>query len=474
MPVTALSTQKHVLIAGGGLAGLAAGVRLSGAGVRVTLLEKRPFLGGRAFSFKDPETGVEVDNGQHVFVGACDQYIAFLREIDAWQNVRMPARLDVAVLRGGRVSRLRAPGWLPGPTANLVAILKYGHLSVRARMRLVYGVMRIRFVRSAPGGPLERETFDSWLRRHAQNDETISRFWNLIVLPGLNDDITAVSADAGVMLFQTALLGAPHRAAIGYPVVGLSRLAGDAARKFIEAHGGTVRTGAGVADVVIEDGAAVGLRVTAGELLTGDAVVMALPAAGMLAALPEQLAGSEFFGPAKNIETAPIVGVHIWYDRPVMLERFVAVLDSPLQWVFNVSKMHEAERDGDDKGQHVAISLSGAWGWKDRTKAELREIFSAEMAKVFPVAADAEITRFIIVKMLDATFRVTPGDQARRLPQRTPVRGLFLAGDWTATGWPSTMESAVRSGNMAADAFFAAADAGRSNSGGQANLADEV
>ena len=321
------------------------------------------------------------------------------------------------------------------------------------RLRLLYGIMRIRFARREAGGPLEAETFNAWLRRHGQNDETISRFWNLITLPALNDDITEVSADAGLMLFQTALLGAPENAAIGYPVVGLSRLAGDAAQAFITRHGGEVRASADVVELLVEEDRCIGVRLADGELLTADAVILALPAAAMHELLPTQLAAHEFFAPAANVETAPIVGVHIWYDRPVMDESFVATLDSSLQWVFNVTKMHERESDA-EAGQHIAISLSGAWRWKDMSKAELRDTFVAEMARVFPAAAQANVTRVITVKMLEATFRVTPGAQAHRLPQETPVPGLFLAGDWTKTGWPSTMESAVRSGSLSADAVM--------------------
>jgi uncharacterized protein with NAD-binding domain and iron-sulfur cluster len=195
-----------------------------------------------------------------------------------------------------------------------------------------------------------------------------------------------------------------------------------------------------------------GVRLAGGEVVRGDTTVLALPAEAVLPLLPSDLAAHSFFAPAEHVQTAPIVGVHIWYDRHVMDETFVAVLDSPLQWVFNVTKMHEREREADGAGQHIAISLSGAWKWKDCSKAELRETFVAEMARVFPRAGAAKVTRVITVKMLEATFRVTPGAQSHRLPQQTPVQGLLLAGDWTQTGWPSTMEGAVRSGNLAADA----------------------
>ncbi len=441
----------RVVIVGGGLAGLAAGVALSDKGFPVTLLEKRPFLGGRAFSFTDPETGVEVDNGQHVFVGACSSYMQFLHDIGAWDNVRMPDRLAARVIRNGKSAWLRASSWIPGSAANLPALLGYGHVSWRGRLRLLYGMMRIRFTKRRSGGPLEDETFDSWLRRHGQNDETISRFWNLIVLPALNDDITAVSADAGLMLFQTALLGVPNKAAIGYPVVGLSRLAGDAAQRYIADRGGQVRLSADVAKVCVDGDRASGVELASGERIDGDSVVVALPAAEAHELVGDSTSDG-FFTPADQIETAPIVGVHIWYDREVLEDLFVAVLESPLQWVFNVTRMHEREVDAEDTGQHIAISLSGAWQWKDMSKSELREIFVGEMARVFPKASEANVTRFITVKMLDATFRVVPGAEKHRLPQETPVDGLFLAGDWTRTGWPSTMESAVRSGNLAADA----------------------
>lgn len=451
-----MSTEppKSVVIVGGGLAGLAAGVDLSKRGIRVSVLEKRPFLGGRAFSFNDPETGVEVDNGQHVFVGACTAYMGFLHEIGAWGNVRMPGRLETKVIRNGVSTWLRASSWIPGSAANLPALLRYGHISLLGRLRLLYGMARIRFARRSPGSPLEDETFDSWLRRHGQTDETISRFWNLIVLPALNDDIEAVSADAGLMLFQTALLGAPGKAAIGYPVVGLSRLAGESAANLITSNGGEVRTVSDVVGIMMADRRAKGVTLASGEEILADAVVVALPPAALLELLGPENENAEFFAPAAGIETAPIVGVHIWYDRPVLDDRFVAVLDSPLQWVFNVTLMHEKETEGDGNGQHIAISLSGAWQWKDMSKAELREVFEAEMANVFPPAATANVTRFITVKMLDATFRVIPGAGRNRLPQETPIPGLFLAGDWTRTGWPSTMESAVRSGNLAAEAVL--------------------
>ena len=439
--------RRKAVVVGGGLAGLSAAVRLSEAGYEPLLLERRPFLGGRAYSFEDKETGVEVDNGQHVFVGACTEYQEFLRKIGAQDNVRMPNRLYAPVLRNGKMSRLKANA-LPGSLANIKALLFYGHLSPAAKLRLFYGLSRIRLAKREPGGPMEDETFDSWLRRHMQNDETIDNFWNLITLPALNDDIKDVSVDMGVMLFQTALMGAPHNAAIGYPLVGLSSLAGTAASDFIRAAGGDVRCGVGVDEIGFYDGH-IQVRTSGGKTLRADAGVVALMPDKMLDVLPDSRRGNSFFSQARMVQTAPIVGVHIWYDRPIMDDKFVAAIDTPVQWVFNVTGMRGTE--GEDGGQHVVISLSGAWKWKDTPKAELRELFTAELAKLFPAAGVASVKRFLVVKMLDATFRVVPGSGRYRLPQKTPEPGFFLAGDWTDTGWPSTMEGAVRSGNLAAN-----------------------
>ena len=273
-----------------------------------------------------------------------------------------------------------------------------------------------------------------------------------MVLPSLNDDISVVSAYTGIMLFKVGLLGPARNPAMGVPLVGLSTLVGDNAREFIERRGGEIRTGVDVASLKIGDASITGVITTGGESVGGEAVISAVPAAAMTPLLPRGREGSngpdDFFTPAESVKTAPIVAVHIWYDRLVLREKYVAVLDSPLQWVFNDTDLKSRDDGG---GQHIVISLSGAWEWKDRSRQELRKIFTAEMARVFPDAQGATIHKFAVVKTLEATFRTDPGSQKTRLSQRTPLPGFYLAGDWTDTGWPSTMESAVRSGNLAAE-----------------------
>lgn len=454
--------RRRVAIVGGGLAGLAAAARAVRLGWSPIVLEQRPYLGGRAFSFIDRETGIEVDNGQHVFLGACAEYMEFLKEIGAWDNVTIQDRLDIPVTKGGRTSRLRWSKGLPDSLGLTPSLLGYRHLGFIDKLRVAYGMARIRGVRLArEGSSLDRQYFETWLREHGQNDATIRNLWNLIVLPALNDDISAVSAEAGIMLFQTALLGGSAASAIGYSRVALTELAGAAATRYIEAAGGEVRTSAEVAQVNVEQGVARGVTLADGEELEADAVVLAVPHHAVEAILPPKVAGAAPFALAGKLNSAPIVGVHIWYATTVLDDVFVAVLDSPVQWVFNVDAMHSRSAQSarnpvegrEASSQHVVISLSGAWNWSQMTRAELQATFVPEMARLFPRARADAVRRFLSVKQVQATFRCTPGSAAFRPGQRTPVQNLLLAGDWTSTGWPSTMEGAVRSGNLAAAAL---------------------
>lgn len=453
--MAASETRKPTsIIIGGGLAGLAAATRSIRHGITPTVLEKRGYLGGRAFSFTDRETGVVVDNGQHIFLGACTNYTDFISEIGARGSIFEQERLDVPALKNGVVSRL---GWsrIPG-MGMLPSLLRYRHLGMAGKLRVIYGMIRIRLTsRRKNAEALNRQTFRSWLEDRGQNESTIANLWNLIVLPSLNDDIGDVSADAGLMLFQTALMGSGRDAVIGYSRVGLSELAGKHGMAYVTEHDGEIRLNTEVASLWFEGEALRGVRLADGSTLEADTVITAVPHFALGSLLPDGHQSLDSLAIAASLETAPIVGIHIWYDRPILDEPFIAVLDSPLQFIFNVTAIH-SDRSGameePDGGQHVVISLSGAWRWAQMERRELEEVFVREMSRAFPAASAEHVTRFLSVKQVDATFRVTPGSNAARLPQKTAIPNLFLAGDWTDTDWPSTMESAVKSGNLAADA----------------------
>jgi squalene-associated FAD-dependent desaturase len=331
----------------------------------------------------------------------------------------------------------------------------YPHLSVLDKLRAIPALIRALLLDpDRRRDSLERQTFGDWLREHGQGPRAIRNLWDLIGLPTLNDSVEAASAYMGLKVFREGLLRTRHGGDIGYARVGLTALVSDAAHRYITARGGEIVPGRSVAGIVVQDGRATGVELAGAsggppDALAADAVVCATPWDALPGLLPSPWISHPAFEPARGLEVAPIVGIHIWYDRPVMVEEFTAVLDSPVQWVFNRSRIQGL----DGPGQYVCISLSGAWEFAPMGKDALRDLFLAEMARLFPAARAAAVERFITVKQLAATFRSTPGAEAHRLPQRTPIAGLALAGDWTQTGWPSTMESAVRSGGLAAKAL---------------------
>ncbi len=442
-----------VVVIGGGLAGMAAACDLADRGHPVTLMEKRPFLGGRAFSFPDPDTDQEIDNGQHVFLGCCTAYMDFLGKLGVLHNTHIPPRLDVPVLGyGGKRGVLRSVG-LPAPLHLLPSLLSYPHLSWGEKLRVLYGGLRISMAR---GRGRAGETFAGWLKRHRQTDSAIDRFWNLIILPTLNDDISEVSADMGLMVFREGVLKSRDSAAIGYAKVGLSELVSEAVKSYLAARGGETLMGAGAREITVDGDRVCGVQTSAG-VVKGDWYVSALPSYDLTAMLPKSLSENGFFARANGLSYSPIVDVHIWYDRPVMDEAFCGFVDSPLQWVFNKTRMRG---DGADSGQYLCISLSGAWRYADMPKQEIREMFLEEMGRVFPRARDARVERLLVVKQPWATFRSLPGVEAHRLPSATPISNLFLAGEWVDTGWPGTMEGAVRSGRAAAQAVARREEAG--------------
>jgi squalene-associated FAD-dependent desaturase len=451
-----MSERGTAIVIGGGLAGLAAACDLADAGVRVTVLEKRPFLGGRSYSYRDGRSGVEVDNGQHVFLGCCTAYIGFLKRLGVYQNVHLQKRLLVPVIdKVWGESTLSSSPALPPPLHLMPSLLRFKSISPAEKLMAAYAFAHIQATDRRAHPELDRIKFGEWLQRRRQSIRAIGSLWNLIVQPTLNDDIWRVSADLALMVFQEGFLRSRDGANVGWAKVGLSALLAEAAQRYIEERGGEVRLGAAVDAIEVEAGAVT--RVLAdGAELTADRYVVALPAKDLLGALPEPVAKKAPFVNAGAIESSPIVNVHLWYDRPVWDRSFAAFLNTPLQWAFNKSKLHGVE----EPGQYIDISLSGARDIIDVPGEEIISSFRKEVDALFPAARGAKLERALVVKQRDATFAAKPGVAALRPKQRTPVAGLYLAGDWTDTGWPSTMESAVRSGALAAREVLAGAAMG--------------
>ncbi|GGL12925.1 phytoene dehydrogenase [Sphaerisporangium melleum] len=425
----------RVAIVGGGLAGIAAAVALGEAGHAVTLYEARPRLGGAACSFQ--RDGLTVDNGQHVFLRCCTAYRGLLDRIGGAGRVRLQDRFDVPVLTpSGRAGRLRR-SVLPGPFHLLPALAAYSLLSPADRLRAVRASLAL--TRLDPGDPaLDRVDLASWLAAHGQRGPAQETLWGLFAVAALNAAPEETALGAAVRVFRTALLGRAGAADIGIPSVPLGELHDTAAGAAIRRTGGEIRLAAKVEAVapgpaIIVDG----VRVEA------SAVIVATPHQQAARLLPVEAAPGRDRWSA--LSAAPIVNVHARYDRPVTGLPFAAVVDSPVQWVFDKTRVA-----GLGQGQYLAVSVSAAGRWIGEPAEKIRAEFVPALERLFPAARRARLTDFFVTKEPRATFRQAPGSGALRPPAATRWPGLYLAGAWTDTGWPDTMEGAVRSGLHAA------------------------
>ena len=450
------SDAHSAIVIGGGLAGIAAAMRLAEAGWKVTLLEARRTLGGRVFSFDDPagDGNALLDNGQHVIVGACRTFIEFLQHIGAWQYWHLQPQLDAPIYdRSGRRGRLYGVN-LPPPAHLLPAFLAYPHLGSMDKLRAVRGLLAaMRTRRSDPA--LEQITFDQWLRANGQSERAIRNLWQVLIEGTLNDRAGAVSAAMGLMMVQDGLLESRGAANIGYPTAPLQDAVGEPARRYLAARGVRILTGCPARRIAIDAaGAVCGVSAGNGMMLSAAVYISAAPFWTLPGLLPAALAAREPFAGIARLESAPIVNIHLRYDRPLMSDRFCYFVDSPLQWVFNRSAIHGAAVGAGV--QELTVSISAAWEYIDCDRAELAARTDAEVRRALPAAASAVLCAASVVKQRNATFRCRPGAAVWRPGPVTPVPNLFLAGEWTATGWPSTMESAVISGYNAAAAVRSA------------------
>ena len=441
------SSRPNVLVIGGGLAGLAAASKLCDHGFRVKLLEKRGFLGGRAFSFTDRTTGFEVDNGQHVFMRCCTRYIAFLKRLGVFHKTYLQDRMEVQIIDRLRGASGLSSAPLPTPFHLLPSFATYRHLSAREKALALMASLRIIALGEKGRKELDGQTFYDWLKEHGQTDRTINNFWNVITLPALNDDVRRVSANQAMMVFQEGFFKNSRGAAIGYSRVGLTSLIEEEARRYIIDRGGELAVKMEAVGLRAAGGRIESVALTGGDLLTADYYVSAVPHYAFTTMLSTELRDDPFFGRAFALESSPIVNVHVWYDRPVAHFEFAAFLNSKVQWAFNKSRMYNRNGQG---GQYICLSQSGARDLIDVPKEEIQQMFLEELSSLLPKADPARATHVSVVKEPMATFSPAPGALSHRLPAKTPIGNLFLAGEWTDTDWPSTMEGAVRSGEAAA------------------------
>ena len=443
-----MTAARTVTVIGGGLAGITAAIRLADSGSRVTLLESRPRLGGLTHSFRRGD--LDIDNGQHVFLRCCTSYRALLDRLGTSHLTELQPRLDVPVVSGWKTARLRRNS-LPAPLHLGRSLASYAVLAPADRLRAVRGAMALRGVdRDDPR--TDDISFGEWLSRHGQNGATVDALWDLVGVATMNVHADEASLAVAATVFQLGLLTDAAAGDIGWSAVPLQRLHGDAATDVLAAAGAQVRLRSRVRGLD-RDGTGWLVR-TDDDSVASDAVVVATDPAQAEALLPAD-ALPQPAGWAAALGAAPIVNVNVLVDRVVLAEPFVAVVGSDVQWVFDRTRQSglATARNG---AQLLAVSLSAADDVIDLPVAELRVRLMPALEAVVPALRDATVLDFFVTREPQATFRPRPGSAALRPASRTALPGLVVAGAYTATGWPATMESAVRSGDAAAAALLSA------------------
>jgi len=445
-----------VIVIGGGLAGLSSAVVLAEAGYRVRLFERRPHLGGRATSYWLPD-GSHVDNCQHVTLGCCTNLDDFYRRVGAAEKIRYYQRLFFLDTRGRR--GVIEPSPLAPPFHLAPSFALFPSLTWEDKCAIA-GAMLAIARRGGQPADARGATMLDWLRRRGQTPGAIQRFWQVVLVSALNEELERTDAQYGLDVFWKGFLASRRGFEVGIPCVPLAELY-DGCREAIVRRGGEVRMRAGAREFRVEQGQVAALRLDDGMEVSGDHFIAAVPHTALLEMLPAEVVGREAaFANLNRLRSSPITGVHFWYDRPVMNEPFVTLLDRTAQWVFNKSRLIGQQAPGRPESerevQYLQLVISASYRLLPLARQEIIELCRRELLEALPATREARLVRATVIKEAHATFSPEPGADSWRPGQRSPLKKLFLAGDWTATGWPATMEGAVRSGYLAAEAVLVA------------------
>lgn len=438
------ASHSDIIVVGGGLSGLSAAVALSRAGARVKLFERRPYIGGRAYSYEHPALEETIDS-QHVVLGCCTNLLELADQAGMSDAIRWYDELIFLEPNGDR-SLLR-PGSLPAPMHQTMSFLQAPMLRLADKTAIASGLLR--FLRGFPQD--DSESFASWLKRTGQTERAIRHFWEPVVVGALNDTFDRCSVKYAGKVFHESFLRSAEAGRLGIPAAPLSEFFGPIA---------SLATRAGV-DLRLKTGLE-SLRqsadgrwsvLLAGEEHVADAIVLATDfkqTRALLKSLPaSEEEHAELDAAFEALVPSPITTIHLWYDRDVTGLDHAVLLDTRIQWLFTKSRIR---RWGQERGGYCELVISASWPELQMGREEILSSALAEFEHFFPTAREAKLIKTGMLKEARATFSVTPGLDRYRLPQATRWPGLFLAGDWTQTEWPSTMEGAVRSGRLAAGA----------------------
>ncbi|WP_348261128.1 hydroxysqualene dehydroxylase HpnE [Telmatobacter sp. DSM 110680] len=438
---------RTVTVIGGGVSGMSAACALAEAGYRVQLVERRGYLGGRASSYLHPGVNEVIDNCQHVLFGCCTNLIGFYKRVGVENKIHWTTEMTM-IEPGGRRSML-GPSSLPAPLHGLPKLLSAHAFTLADKISLARAFR-------AMMKPVEdeRESLANWLRRHKQTPSAVERFWRLVIASALNADLDAIAVPYAAKVIRELFMNSPQAGAMGMSSVPLSELYGGAAQ-FLKDRGAELHFNTNVESAEWKEQASQWTIHTRTGTLVSEFLIIALPFEAMQRLLPHLpvAPGSEKLAQQiQRFEHWPICSVHLWFDREITNLPHAVLLDREIHWMYNKSVLQPWRKS---KGSYLELVQSASRKFAALERQQAIDQALGELAEFFPAIKEAKVEKAALIKEVRATFGVPPGIDRLRPPSTSPWPNCFLAGDWIATGWPSTMESAARSGHLAAEALSA-------------------
>ena len=448
--------MSQVIVIGGGLAGLAGAVALADAGLEVDLYERRPILGGRASSFIHPSSGELVDNCQHVLLGCCVNLVDFYTRLGVADHIAFHEAIPF-IDESNRISVI-GPSRLPPPLHLLPSFLRLKSLGFTDKLsivRTVAGMVRhvMRNRESDTADVQAPVSMEAWLKVHGASDRSVEAFWKPFLISALNDELDDIDADYGVRAAVRAFLINRRGYEVGLPAIPLGDLYAPSI-EYLEQRGGRVVLDQGVQSISSHGGRVTSITLQDGTSVESGAYLSGLPFDALCRLLPDSYTTHPYFSILTGLTVSPITAVHVWFDRPVTNLDYAAVIGRRIQWIFNQSIRDPDAFASGNPGTYLGLVVSASDEWMKLPRQKIIDQAMEDLRSLLPAVRQAELIKAVVVKEGRATFAPRPGCDALRPGPSCPLSNLFIAGDWVQTGWPATMESAVRSGYQATEALL--------------------